>query len=66
MHQNGGFLRVFLFPPPLIIAEILLKVALNTITLTLMHLNFEHNNSWHRIKVGIDLGILAPLVSNYV
>ena len=39
LRQAGGFLRVSLFPPPIkltaTITEILLKVALNTITQTL-------------------------------
>ena len=40
LRQVGGFLRVLQFPPPIkltvaIYTEILLKVALNTITLTI-------------------------------
>ena len=40
IRQVGGFLRVLQFPPPIkltvtIYTEILLKVALNTITLTI-------------------------------
>ena len=39
LWQIGGFLRVLRFPPPIkltdYIAKILLKVAINTITLTL-------------------------------
>jgi hypothetical protein len=46
MRQVGGFLRVLWFPPPIKltatiyknVTEILLKVALNTITLTIFHI----------------------------
>ena len=33
LRQVGDFLRVFRFPPPIKLTEILLKVALNTITI---------------------------------
>ena len=37
------------------IAEILLKVELNTKNQSII-LNFYHNNPWHCINVGIDFG----------
>ena len=39
LWQVGGFLRVLRFPP--IITEILLKLALNTITLIIFHISMQ-------------------------
>ena len=45
LRQVGGFLKVLLFPPPIThhhdVTEILLKVVLNTITLTLNEIDNE-------------------------
>jgi hypothetical protein len=50
LQQVGGFLRVLLFPSPIkLITEVLLKVVLNTITVTLYLRRYEHNfstNTW--------------------
>jgi hypothetical protein len=47
LRKIGGFLRVLQFPPPITdhydTTEILLKVALNTITLTLLVCDDEIN-----------------------
>jgi len=58
LRQVGVFLRLLRFPPPIKtdhhdIAEILLKVALNTIKLTQPN---YHSGSWFTIKLNLKQG----------
>lgn len=57
MRQFASFLRVLLFPPPMkltaTIAEILLRVALDTITLTLTRVDYFSGNLRYKIEDGL-------------
>ena len=52
LRQVGGFLRVFQFPPQIKLKK-MLKVALNTITLTLIirHLRIYIKEKYHNISI---------------
>jgi hypothetical protein len=50
LRQIGDFLRVLWFPPSIKVTEILLKVALNTITLAQsLTIGFEHRHMIHSV-----------------
>ena len=77
LRQVCGFLWVLRFPPPIIIdrhdiTELLLKVELKTITLTLkMYLRWHKNNIifisfGHNIFLSKKLGLILRLISNFL